>query len=220
MSPGRTVHPGDDRDRLQAYLAGRLSVEERVVLERHLADCEACRSRLVELHFEPDEVEQAFPPLEPWLSRARALGDTVPRVGRVRMLAAGLAAAALGGGLWLSWNRQAPSSEAGSDAGGPVFRVEDAVQTLELLTPAEGTLLPRGPVDLKWTAVVDAVYYRVVVLDLAGVPLAEHRTEEPHWRWPGGAGDSFWYVEAELSDGSRLESEANRLVFVSADSAP
>ncbi len=219
MTPGRP-HPGDDRHRLNAYLADRLGAKERAEVEGHLANCDACRSRLVELHFEQEELEQAWAPSELLLGQVRDLDGRVASTGRLRLLAAGLATAVLGGGLWMFSNRQPPTIPTEPETANQVFRVEDALLTLELVSPANGALLPRGAVDLRWTPVVDVVHYRVRVLDQAGVPLAEHHTEEPSWRWAGGDDDIFWYVEAELIDGSRLESEVSRLTFDSAESEP
>ena len=243
MSPGRDVHPGDDRHRLEAYLADRLGAEERIELEAHVADCKQCRRRLVELHLELAEVDPAVGLPERDVARARELAGARPfgstpgagplqpvsgsletspgqarRASMLPMIAAGLAAAVLGGGLWMLWDRPTPEAATAPAADGQVFRFEATVQSLELLSPADGAVLPPGPVDLKWTPVVDAVVYWVIVLDPAGAPIARHRVEAPSWRWTDGAGDTFWYVEAELADGSRLESEARRLTFAPAGS--
>ena len=217
MTIAEPTPSGHSFERLKAYLADELSREERAEVEDHLADCEACRKRLVELHLEPDELEMASPPAEPWLHRARDLGAQTPPHGWLWPLAAGLTATVLGSGLWLLWD-QTPTAEVEPDVGAQVFRAADTVQPLELLSPAEDALLPRASVDLRWTPVVGAIRYRVVMLDLSGAPIAEHRTDQPHWLWPGRTDDGFWYVEAELADGSRIESEPRRLAFAPSDS--
>ena len=225
MTAHTTHHPSDDPIRLRAYLTDNLSSEERGDVEEHLADCDLCRSRLVELHVERDELEQSFAPPEPLLRQLGDLGGDAPSTrrpmaGQLRLLAAVLATLVLGGGFWIFQSRQPPGAVPRSEVSGPVFRTTEAVETLELLSPAPETTLPAGPVDLSWTPVVGAVRYRVMVLDPAGVPIAEQRTEQTLWRWPGGVDAGFWYVEAELADGSRIESEPSQLVFEPARPEP
>lgn len=206
-------HPGDDHEILRAYLADELGPEERHELEDHLADCGRCRACLVATHDEGRETELASPPVKPWLDRARSQGRDRSRVSYSLRLAAGLAVVLLGGLLGLLSSTR-PATPPDLDSGNEVFRLDDPVQTLRLTSPAVDQLLPPGPVDLHWTPVVDARRYRVFLLDHGGVPVATHRTEATWWRWTRGTIAEFWYVEAELNDGTRIESDARQLIFV------
>ncbi|MEM7352690.1 MAG: zf-HC2 domain-containing protein [Acidobacteriota bacterium] len=209
-------HPSDDAETLEAYLADRLGAGERHELQSHLADCDRCRAGLVAFHDQRHEAELASPPIQPWLDRARNPGRRRLRVSRSLLLAAGLATAVLGGLLALSSSTPSPPPTV-LESDTQVFRLDDPVQTLQLISPLAGALLPPGPVDLQWTPVVDARQYRVFLLDHAGIPITTHRTDATRWRWTEGNIAEFWYVEAELADGTRIESEARQLTFAPVD---
>ncbi len=208
--PRSPEHVAEYQHRLDAYLAAGLTESERTELEEHLADCPACRHRLVALRIEHQEAAMVAAPSAEARARALALGGEPSQTRRIGLLAAGLAMVVLGGGLWLRTSGPARISETNPDLPGSVLRLEDVAMTLELSSPVDGAVLELGPVEMQWTPVVDVVSYRLIILDAAGVPFEEHRTEDPRWVWQGRLGVAFWYVEAELTDGTRIESEPHQ----------
>ncbi|MEM7586297.1 MAG: zf-HC2 domain-containing protein [Acidobacteriota bacterium] len=218
------------------YIEDRLAAEDRLEVERHLADCESCRRELV-VHFREARVAEDEARLTQQqslsadalsadalstdalpadvLQAALAVGERAARPARWWPLAAVLAVAVLGG--ILGWVQQRSQDDAKRSQPGSVFRLEETPQTLELIAPSESSSLPAGPVQLRWTAVLEATEYRVWVLDASGVPLVEHPTTVNEWTWPGDPNGAFWFVEAQLEDGSRLESEARQLRFADAE---
>lgn len=70
---------------LAAFALGALDAEERLVVEAHLADCEACRAALAAYQAVGDRLALALPPVPPPPRlRARLAAKTAPRERRRR----------------------------------------------------------------------------------------------------------------------------------------
>lgn len=209
------------------YLEDRLDRVERAALEEHLSTCRDCRRRLVLTHeARSSEATEgpSWPPVEEELKeRARAIvrssRGSAPRRrrGPWAVLAATLVAFL---GL-LALNGVREPSHPPRD-GGETLRAGGAGELrLELLDPPQGSVVDAGALELRWSAVPGAERYTFTLLDGLGNILLRSASPESSLSLdlsaldpPVAAGAScFWYVTAELSDGTALESEVRRLVL-------
>lgn len=176
-----------------SYVAGRLDVEERAVVESHLAICDACRREVVEV--------------------GRLLQKR-PRDSKL-LPVAGIAAAAviaLVAGISLLGGPTGSGTTPGA-VRAPSISVSRELVALE---PAPDTSLSIGSnIRFVWNATEAGSTYRLVVLDESGGPVWTTETSDTMAFLPPGArpkqtGAYFWFVDALASDGSTLTSGARR----------
>ena len=168
---------------LASFSAGIMSPGDLLAADDHLAGCEACRDRLAAGLPEPPWIERAPSPSEVEdLARFRALVDSTPQRRRVWIrplaMAAGVAAIAIGVGLWQ--RNDIP----------PQYRplVNSARQTRSIAEPPILAQL-RGspPSQLRGSAEPAAVR----LLSPVGVVTASDR---PTFRWEGALGAAGYVV--------------------------
>lgn len=204
-------------ERLVLYLEDRLEPDERQRTEEHLSRCGDCRRQLVRIHAARREEAVTLRAPESWKRRARE----IPRRRRetVRRWPAALAAVlvlALGLAIYraadIAWTpREAPDAERlRSSPRSPIGPVAVA--------PAADAVVAPGPIEFRWSEVVRARRYTLIVLDAQGDVVFRGESREAHQTVdslaPGGA-SYFWYVTADLTDGTSTDSEIQRFSYAS-----
>lgn len=219
-------------DEIAAFVAGRLSGDQRSGAEDHLSTCRACRRALVARHAAvsdraADEAPESVP--DAWLERARRLVPSEPgppadagtppagvSVGSHRYWRRGFAAAAVLTIAALGWtfvgrdHTPAPDRSVVRDSGAVVSIAPDLVAPV-----ADARFRPTA--DFRWTATPGANAYVLTVLDERGevVASAETATETslslPDVGWVAGT-RYYWFVDARLADGDEARSDVERFV--------
>jgi hypothetical protein len=182
-----------DRARIDDYLDGAGSADERAELEARLADDAGLRAELVERGPEAAGLAASRPttPRWPWLAAA---------------VVAGLAVVVGLGVL----NPDRPQLD-------EVMRSAPAEPApIELLAPRSGVQIAAGEVELRWTPVEAALGYAVVVMDAAGQEVLRQEASSPTLRVDlgGREGALYWFVEARRPDGPPTASPI-QVIFVS-----
>jgi hypothetical protein len=182
-SPGSGSHLSAGR--VTAYLTGRLDAAGRDEVEAHLADCEECRTEIIEVAR---------------LARGR---KRLPWEVVIPLAAA----AGIAGVLLVGPFRYRPGGET------PVVRSPDTsspVAGVAVVAPKPPATLDQGLV-LTWHLVRDASVYRVTVSDERGDSLWAGSTADTTVVLPAGmilrpSRPYFWYVDALLRDGRSVTS--------------
>ena len=229
-----TVSPHCLREELlRRYLAGGLAADVRGAAEEHLADCPDCCRRLASLHHanrsEPARgLETAHRVPEDLKRRVRDLPRRAAERRRVRWLAAAAAVVVASWGALL-WTRTAsgPPPANGDPRGEPLrgeplrgdpLRGDGGTSGPIALVPEDGTAVAAGtPILFGWTPVHEAARYTLVVVDAKGDVVARGRAEHDRLTLSDPLsvpGTYYWYVTAELGDGTHLESEVAGFVVV------
>ena len=172
--------------RVTAYLAGSVDAAGRAEVEAHLADCEECRTEIIEVARLARERKRF-----PW---------------QVVMPLA--AAAGVVGILLLGPSRSQTAAD-----GHPVVRSPDtmgSVAGIVVVTPGPRVTPDEGFV-LAWHQVRDASVYRVTVSDERGDSVWTGSTPDTTVVLPAGTilqsnRPYFWYVDALLRDGRSVTS--------------
>lgn len=181
-------------EQIAAFIDGRVSNEERALIEAHLADNPAARAELV------DAARIV----------AKAPGRRASRM-RFAPIAA-IAAAAVFAIVLLK-----PGSSETRSAPQPAERrgVTEQARAIEMVSPLEGgTLDSHGA--FTWHA-VDGGSYTIFVLDEAGKTIFQGSIIDTVQPMPAallknGAGRYYWSVDALMSDGSSVTSGAREFV--------
>lgn len=194
---------------LTLFLRGK-KAGSRDEIELHLSHCRSCRQRVVSLFDGASGSVGASVPSVGTAARGTFQGRRMVVVSGIGLAAAVTLVAGLvywGSDSGILNSRQAVSQ-------GEVFRQGAPTVALpRLLGPAEGAVLPRRAVGLKWQPVADATSYTVTFTDATGTIIARPTTSESEisvelstspWR-PGKS--YYWYVSARLADGSLRESD-------------
>lgn len=172
--------------RVSAYLAGSIDAIGRAEVETHLAECEECRTEIIE----------------------------VARLARYRkrfswQVVMPLAAAAgIVGILLLGPSRSQTAADAPLTVRSP--DTMDSAAGIAVVTPVPGGTPDRGMV-LAWHQVQDASVYRVTVSDERGDSVWTGNTPDTTFVLPAGTilqsnRPYFWYVDALLRDGRSVTS--------------
>jgi anti-sigma factor RsiW len=178
---------------IAAYLSGRLSASDRVMLETHLSGCRECRQEVMS---------------------ARRLLKTSPRRVRWQLVvpaaaAAILALALLGRGLFSPPVEEeivrAPAGEAASGAR----------PSLQVVSPANEATVERDSVVFSWTGYPGRPLYRLTLTDAGGATIWTRNTADTSVSLPAdlrlAPGRSyFWYVDALDSSGQSLTTGTRR----------
>jgi hypothetical protein len=209
---------------LTALLAGDLTAHRREEIERHLSRCRHCRQQLVFLYkgSQPDIVAAHAPR---WLKasvlrlpKKRWVPIPILVFGYRRQIA-GVAAsmlviagvALLFQGTSLEWS-QAPPTD--------IFRQEERTSTsIQLITPDADTIITSDEIEFRWSEVPDTRSYALILLNEKGDIIFQTSTTQNHLTLNiaqlslvrGMA--YFWYVEAKLLDGAKVDSEVRRLAL-------
>ncbi len=211
-------------ERLDAFLRGRLDGAARSRLETHLSQCDACRRRLVQAHRlgQPLDAEGEAPVELPeeLEQRVKAMGRRSGRRQSVRWAAWARAGAALAtaalllivlGRLRLS----APTVYSFQATDPTTLRAEEVPSAWQDLQPADGSRLSGNEIELAWTLTTTPRRLTVTVLDgLGNIRLRTtvdggrmKLTSEDLSPPPQGRTQLYWYLTAQLMDGTALESE-------------
>lgn len=184
---------------LSEFLKGS-GFPSREAAELHLSECRECRTRLVELH---DPVEPRPLPPELLAAAKKLVPARKPRMQWTWAAAAMLTVAVLSVAVMRPWREELRVQD--------VTREGEVNATLRLLWPEDGARLQASDVDLRWTAVPDAMRYEIRILNARGDVVAEEATTEPRAGGLGGRlqrGQSyFWSVRTRHPDGRLTDSE-------------
>jgi hypothetical protein len=172
--------------KVTAYLAGSLDTAGRAEVEAHLAECEECRTEIIEV------------------ARLAREGKRFPWHVVIPLAAA----AGVVGILLLDPSRSRTAAD-----GHPVVRspdTPDSVAGVAVVTPGPGATLHTG-FELTWHQVQDASVYRVTVSDERGDSVWAGSTPDTTLVLPSGTIVRsnrlyFWYVDALLKDGRSVSS--------------
>lgn len=188
MVESTMIHP--DETATASYVEGHLHGAARDRFESHLAQCDECRAGVVLL---TGLLEQ---------ERGEANVRAAPR--RPRRVAVWAAAAVAAGVVvlvgWLLWRPTDFGQVGSSDA--PVYR-DGGTSDLQPLSPAPDAAVERADLRFRWSPVVGAERYEVVVTGPEGTTLARvavggDRTEVawPEDREPPRGRSMIWTVRA------------------------
>lgn len=161
---------------LASYLDRALDPAEQSAIEVHLESCDDCRAEL---------------------RAAAQLTTTVPVFRRRWLVAAAAAAAAVALVVFAPGRKPANEVVRGPSEGEGVSRVQ-------VVTPIQGSRLPRPSLQLTWHPARGAELYRVTLTDAGGATLWTDSTSDttvtPGARLEPGR-TYYWVVDALLADG-------------------
>lgn len=199
-----------DDHQIAAYVDGSLAPGERLPVELHLADCEACahlvgvlcRSRYIET---PDAVPEFL------LARARRLGAaTSDRWKRNFPLLSAAAVAAVSVSVLIHF-MQEPDPVANPALSVRETRAASVAQTVSILAPAAGSTVDADELVVRWEPVAGSTYYDVRIVTDTGELVAEQRVDATEWHpsteislMPGT--DYFVRIDAYRSDSRAISS--------------
>lgn len=228
-------HQGLSDEQLTLFLEDRLDAADRHAAEDHLSRCDGCRRRLVEAHHHGLRPEpfaagtlgaEAFELPVDIQQRARALARQQLATGRRRWLpwVLGTAASAVAALLILLVGRPpqsvpAPTLQSGGTA---VLRSEDVASPWGKVSPADGSRQTGPEVELGWS--LEAPTRRLILTVLDDLGNIRWRSEVKGDRQPLTAEDLspslrpgatvYWYLTAQLDDGSTVESEIASFIWM------
>ncbi len=197
-----------DEEVLAGLVEGGVSEERRREVEAHLADCRDCLAQLG-LLTRLARAEADLPPVPArWLDAARG-----PRRSGARSWRWAVPAAA---GLLVALGLVLRPEPPGGPRPAPEVRAEPAAvanPAAAILHPAEGAVLGRRQIAIRWTPVPGALSYEVRLTDADGGSLWEEETADTESVPPATlalaeGGPYFAWVEARLADGRTLASRA------------
>lgn len=202
--------PGDGE--LAAWVEGRLPAAAREKLAEHLAGCNYCCGQV---GFLARAGEMGPPPAVPAHLLAAARGERAPLFGLLRP--ATLAAA--GAGLVLALLVASPWGRPGSfSAGAEAERVVRTARTVRgpadapwIVRPAEGEIVSRTALELRWEEAPEALFYSVQLVDPKGDVIWEGRADGARLSVPASAtlapGQPYFaWVLAHLRSGTTVRS--------------
>ncbi len=186
------------------YFDGMTPEQDRLTLERHLADCRYCRARIGMLNRLQDETLVASVP-EDELAAAKALGKQAASRRSRKAPAWAVAALVLLGMYFLAV--QPPSDPPETRQ---LRNIERSESRFEVILPGPGPAVAAGA-PIRWTEFPAGSHYTVYVLSDSGDVLWTERLQDNEWtlRQDMGlraGGDFFFRVEAELPDGRTVSS--------------
>lgn len=199
-------------DEIAGYTDSVLDAQARSGIERHLADCSACLSRIALLGTleSTDSITQTIP--DTALARARNLAAGKSR--RWWRPAWAAAASVLVASLvvvqWSGENNQPQQDAALPDR--QTRAVTSRLSPPEVLAPATEATIEAGELLFRWSEVPDSLYYKVHIVTAAGDQVSERQVAGTQWRAGGELAlqpgeEYFLRVDAYLSDGKRISSE-------------
>lgn len=207
--PDRRTWRCPDEMRLAAYVDHRLIGRDQARLERHLAGCGYCLGQVAALARLQDEpLPEDIP--DSVIARARELA---PGKAMARWKPTwGWGAVATTACLALVatfWVRQPQSGALLPQES--MRKAPDRAGAPTLLFPREGTVVPRGVIEFRWSPVEHTLYYEVFVLSADGDLVWEDRADGTKVRLPGNtllaAGQKYYVsVNASMRDGRSLKS--------------
>lgn len=213
--PGAPTRFCPEDQLIAEYYDGALGEMEADTLERHLASCRFCRTRIGVLGRLAEETVTRRIPGEV-LARAKQFAPPSRprrRVAAPILAAAAVLVAALSMTLMQPWGTR-PGTIPATGVSAPADRQLRSVgnlSSLEMLYPAtDGRIDPQRP--FQWSRVPDRLYYELSVLSESGDILASERLQETEWR-PDDAlvlqpGQTYYVqVVATLPNGRTLRSE-------------
>jgi hypothetical protein len=223
---GRTPFCPDDQQ-IAEYFDGDLADHDRDSLQRHLADCRFCLSRIGVLQ----RLQEGGPVhrvSEDVLATAKQLQQRPPSRRPLRAPAWAVAAVVvLAMAIFFDWNQgrvprpgsSSPTADSTAGEPGQLRSINPDPTYLEVLTPPPGTDIAPGG-QIRWGAVPGSLYYKINILSLAGNVLWTEQLGSNEWLMQDthqlAPGSEFYVrVEARLPDGSTVSSK--HWLFRSAD---
>lgn len=177
---------------LAAYLDRRLQPTVSARLERHLADCAACRADLVDARSLLESTDASLAPRQ----------VLRPRRARIWVAAAAVLTIAI---LPLAQRVVQPSGNSP-----PTRATQRARPSIDVLAPRDQAV-DAAAVVFSWRPVEGASTYRLTLTDSSGTPLFTMATTDTSTAPPAGTilrrGSSYlWYVDGLTSDGHTMSS--------------
>jgi hypothetical protein len=225
-----------DEAALCSYVEQKAFGSEREHIERHLAECDACRDQIGFLLRAPDESTPAVVP-SAWLAKVRTLSPSRTKVWMPTWQWGTAAAAAcvllLAATLWeRPRSENQPVAPTASPAPAPQVLARSEAQPLPPAAPApvvrnqvHATLAPevvapkphstvaKENLEFRWQEIKGALGYEVRVVNAEGDVLWEQRAQGHSVKVPSSlaiqpSGTYFLWVRADLPDGRAVQSKA------------
>ncbi len=193
----RTPFCPDDHD-IAAFVDGDLDNASRVLIERHLPDCQGCVGRMGQLTrlMRAEEITKS----DETPGTDKTLFEAFPQWA--------VAATVVLAIIWVGWS---PNTTEVSDAR-DVRNIESVLAPPQILAPDSGVLASRDGFLIRWTEVPGSLYYEVRVVSDIGDLLNEARVEQTEWTLgdeielePGR--EYYIRVDAYLSDSKAISSQ-------------
>lgn len=211
---------------IAAYADGRLAGNEKLSIERHLADCESCLGQVAFLaRIRYSEVPVAVP--GPLLARAREIaGRKTPYAllpAWTKAAAAAVACLALVAVVSVRVGlHQNPGSSATQPQPAGEVRSYSVVTKLAVLSPAPESTVERKDLEFQWEATTGALDYDLRILTADGDVMWNARTEKNLLKVPADikfeAGKKYFaLVQANLADGKTIKSNAIEFIVKTAN---
>ncbi len=183
---------------IAAFVDGSLDDSTRILMERHLPDCQACIARvgLLTRLMREDEAAGSDKTL---ISERNSLG-VAPQWA--------VAATVILAIVWVGWSPDTSDVIDYRDT----RNVESVLMPPEILVPGSGVLANRDGFVIRWTDVPGSLYYEVRVVSDVGDLIGEERVELTEWAIgdhiklePGR--EYFIRVDAYLPDSKAISSQ-------------
>jgi hypothetical protein len=200
-----------DEVTLAAFVDGRLPESARSRVQGHLADCGLCVEHVAAVLLSRETATPEVP--APLLARARELAES-PTDGAPAFAWRWSAVSAAAGltlvAAVLVWQVSTAPTPETSPA--QVRSNSGQLMPPEVLSPEEGSVVGREPMDFRWRAVAGAIYYEIQLVTAEGDVLWQGRTEETGAQLPGTVRiapgqEVYVWVRAHVLDGKILKSD-------------
>jgi hypothetical protein len=221
---GRRGRCCPDEERLAAFVEGTLAETARETVTDHLTECEFCCGQVA---FLVRAAELDPPPAVPAALLALAHGERASLVRHLRPAAVLAAAFTVVASMLVLVQRERPGflpnlpDDAGSRVATPapppaertVRNGRVPAEAPAIVRPAEGEVVSRAAVELRWRDAPGALFYTVQLVDSRGDVAWEARSEGTSLAVPPAAALTpgqryFAWVIAHLSSGATVRSPA------------
>lgn len=212
------------KEDLRLFLTADISAAEREASELHLADCQHCRRQVATMFAEDADGSDSFSAPAFLVEQVKALPDKTaipysqPRSSftarrsfwQVAFAVSLLVCFGFAGIYFLGPKPESTTDtlRSGSGSGGSV----------RLITPASGAGVSDRSLEFRWAPVPKGKSYTLVVSDETGDVVFEQATAQDAVSFDTSglkAGKHyFWFVRAKLENGTNLESDTAKFLFV------
>lgn len=207
----------------RAFLADELSTERRETAEVHLSDCSACR-RQISIMLSEIKTEETLPLPESLKQKAKQipLRQTSEKQNffttflaffqKPAAVAAGVVLLiALASIAFIALREKNPLQKDEKFRQG-----NSSANKPQLLSPISDSSIETTKIDFRWSKVINALSYTVVVLDEKGDILFQKSTTQESLSMDAAALNLansrhfFWFVRVKLADGTTSNSDSSK----------
>lgn len=212
----------------RAFLADELSNERREIAETHLSECGACRRQMAMMLSEI-KTEEALPLPESLKEKAKRIPaqqitekpDFFTAIFAYFKQPVAVAASivlllAFASIAYLALKEKVPTHNSQEEK----FRQGNTTSIKpELLSPATDSAINTGEMEFRWSKVINALSYTLIILDEKGDIIAQQTTKNENFSLNVSALNStnnkhfFWFVRVKLADGTTANSDTAKLLF-------